>query len=51
MTIPGKVKFSALVLAGHKQAAAEVPFDPSEKWNLPMKPIQRGRRGAASAIL
>jgi uncharacterized protein DUF1905 len=33
------------VLAGHKEHALEVPFDPSLIWNLDPKPLWRGRRG------
>ena len=40
-----KKKFKAEVQAGHKDAAVEVPFDPTETWGLPPRPIWRGRRG------
>jgi hypothetical protein len=40
-----KKKFKAQVLAGHKEDAVEVPFDPAKEWgNLP-QPLWRGRRG------
>ena len=40
-----KREFTAEILSGHKDAAVEVPFDPSEAWRLPARPIWRGRRG------
>jgi Domain of unknown function (DUF1905) len=40
-------KFNAEVLAGHKDDAVEVPFDPSEVWGVLPRPIWRGRRGHA----
>lgn len=38
-------KFIAAVQGGHKENAVEVPFDPAAEWNLPARPIWRGRRG------
>jgi hypothetical protein len=38
-------KFRAEVLAGHKGAAVEVPFDPAVQWRLPAAPLRKGRRG------
>jgi hypothetical protein len=40
-----KKRFTAEVLTGHKDHAVEVPFDPTETWGLPLRPIWRGRRG------
>ena len=40
-----KKKFKAEVLAGHKEDAVEVPFDPAKEWGIPTKPLWRGRRG------
>jgi len=38
-------KFKAEVLSGHKENAVEVPFDPTQEWNLEPQPLWRGRRG------
>ena len=40
-----KKRFKAEVQSGHKDDAIEVPFDPAEAWDLPARPIWRGRRG------
>jgi hypothetical protein len=40
-----KKKFKAEVLAGHKEDAVEVPFDPAQVWGVPPKLLWRGRRG------
>jgi hypothetical protein len=40
-----KREFTAEILTGHTDDAVEVPFDPSEAWGLPSRPIWRGRRG------
>ena len=40
-----KKRFKAEVLSGHKESAVEVPFDPSEEWQIDPKPLWRGRRG------
>jgi hypothetical protein len=40
-----KKTFSAELLAGHKDAALEVPFDPSEVWRAEAKSLWKGRRG------
>jgi hypothetical protein len=40
-----KKMFKAEVLAGHKEDAVEVPFDPATEWGLQSKPLWRGRRG------
>ncbi len=37
--------FSAILQAGHKQAALEVPFDPAKVWKLPTQKLWLGRRG------
>ncbi len=38
-------RFKSVLLSGHKEAAFEVPFDPSELWSIPAKPLRPGRRG------
>ena len=43
------VRFRTTVVAGHKGKAVEVPFDPGERWELPLQPIRPGRRGYAVA--
>jgi hypothetical protein len=40
-----KRTFSGELLAGHKDAALEVPFDPSVAWRAEAKSLWRGRRG------
>ena len=40
-----KKRFKAEVLPGHKQKAAEVPFDPADAWNVQPQWLWRGRRG------
>ncbi len=40
-----KKRFKAEVLSGHKGNAVEVPFDPSEEWQIDPKPLWPGRRG------
>ncbi len=40
-----KKKFKAQLLAGHKDHAVEVPFDPAIEWNLQPRSLWRGRRG------
>ncbi len=42
---PFKVRFIGLVLSGHKQAAVEVPFDPSIRWSARAVAIGPRRRG------
>jgi hypothetical protein len=37
--------FSAKLLSGHKEDAAEVPFDPRERWSVAAQPLWPGRRG------
>lgn len=39
--------FAGVVLAGHKQAAIEVPFDPAQRWGVAAATIFPGRRGHA----
>ena len=38
-------RFKAELLAGHKGAAVEVPFDPAELWAISARPLWPGRRG------
>ncbi len=38
-------RFRGEVLAGHKEAAVEVPFDPGERFGSQAVSIRRGRRG------
>jgi Domain of unknown function (DUF1905) len=38
-------RFAGEVLLGHKGAAVEVPFDPTERWGVAAGPLWRGRRG------
>lgn len=40
-----KKSFKGEVLAGHKDHAVEVPFDPAVEWGVDTKPLWRGRRG------
>jgi len=40
-------RFRGVVLAGHKQRAIEVPFDPGERWKIRTQAIRAGRRGHA----
>lgn len=40
-----KEKFKALIHSGHKEAAAEVPFNPVVKWHIPAGQLWHGRRG------
>jgi hypothetical protein len=40
-----KRKFRGELLAGHKESAVEVPFDPAKQWGIPPRPLWRGRRG------
>lgn len=40
-----KQKFKALIHSGHKEAAAEVPFNPVVKWHIPAGKLWHGRRG------
>lgn len=37
--------FRGVLLAGHKGAAVEVPFDPAIEWGSAAKPLWKGRRG------
>lgn len=39
------VTFQAVLSSGHKGNAAEVPFDPGERWSLSARPLWPGRRG------
>ena len=38
-------RFKGELLAGHKEHAVEVPFDPAAEWGIQPKPLWRGRRG------
>lgn len=38
-------RFRARVVAGHKQHAVEVPFDPAGRWGIAARPLWPGRRG------
>jgi len=38
-------RFEGTVLAGHKGAACEVPFDPADRWGIPAGSLWKGRRG------
>jgi predicted DNA-binding protein (MmcQ/YjbR family) len=38
-------RFTATLLDGHKGAAFEVPFDPSERWSIEPTRIRAGRNG------
>lgn len=40
-------RFKGELLAGHKEHAVEVPFDPAAEWGVQPKPLWRGRRGHA----
>ena len=40
-----KKTFSAALLGGHKDAAIEIPFDPTQFWHTDAKPLWKGRRG------
>ena len=37
--------FKAELLAGHKDSAVEVPFDPATAWGAEAKALWKGRRG------
>jgi uncharacterized protein DUF1905 len=45
--LPRPVRFEATVLAGHKEDAVEVPFDPAERWGVAPRALRPGRRGYA----
>ena len=38
-------RFRATILAGHKDAALEVPFDPAARWGIEPARLRRGRNG------
>ena len=40
-----KVKFRAEILSGHKEHAAEVPFNPVVKWHMTAGQLWHGKRG------
>ena len=37
--------FQAELLSGHKENAAQVPFDPSAAWSMHTQPLWPGRQG------
>lgn len=37
--------FHSVLSSGHKGNAAEVPFDPAERWSVSAQPLWPGRRG------
>jgi uncharacterized protein DUF1905 len=41
----GTVRFSAVLLEGHKGTAVEVPFDPAERWGQAPSVLRPGRHG------
>jgi hypothetical protein len=40
-----RASFRTKLLSGHKEDAAEVPFDPRERWSVAAQPLWPGRRG------
>ncbi len=40
-----KKQFKGALLDGHKGAAVEVPFDPSEQWDISASRLWKGRKG------
>jgi hypothetical protein len=40
-----KRTFTAELLAGHKEDALQLPFDPEEVWQIPPQALWHGRRG------
>lgn len=40
-----KEEFKGILLAGHKEDAVEVPFDPALKWDSPKQKLWNGRNG------
>ena len=42
-----KMNFQAEIMAGHKDDAVEVPFNPNDVWSTPSKSIWKGRKGHA----
>jgi hypothetical protein len=40
-----KRTFTAELLAGHKEDALQLPFDPGEVWQIPPQALWHGRRG------
>ena len=40
-----KVKFRAEILSGHKESAAEGPFNPVVKWHMAAGQLWHGKRG------
>lgn len=42
---PPDVMFEGTILAGHKEAAIEIRFDPAVRWKIGAVAIRAGRRG------
>jgi hypothetical protein len=42
-------RFNTPLLDGHRGAAVEVPFDPSERWQMQRQQIRSGRRSHPSS--
>ncbi len=38
-------RFSSVIRSGHKEDAAEVPFDPGEQWSITPQQLEPGRLG------
>lgn len=38
-------RFSSVIRSGHKEDAAEVPFDPGEQWSITPQQLEPGRHG------
>lgn len=38
-------EFDGILMAGHKEDAIEVPFDPSLQWEIPPQKVRTGRNG------
>jgi predicted DNA-binding protein (MmcQ/YjbR family) len=49
MRIMKTARFRATLATGHKGLACEVPFDPAERWSLPVVPVAHRRRGVEVA--
>ncbi|MEO8753466.1 MAG: DUF1905 domain-containing protein [Casimicrobiaceae bacterium] len=45
MSAASRERFTGAILAGHKEAAVEVPFDPARRWNRGSVQLRPGRRG------
>lgn len=49
MRIMATARFRTTLAAGHKGLACEVPFDPADRWSLPVVPLAARRRGVEVA--